>query len=315
MHRAWEDGRDRGRAGMRLAPPHNRNDKEFAMAEHANMPEPARTEEWRASQLFHRPVVHALRVEHLGEVADVAFDPESCELAGLLIGPPGPEGNVLDVMRRAVGRDLGLTFVPASQILALDGDVVMVEIGRAHGRGVAGLLGTGRATRWPQLRQMEGFAVVTIQGHRLGRLVDLVLDPSGRHVNGYLINPAAPVQRPSPPAARPFFGAKRSAAPAGQTDTRAATSAKPAQPSSTSLLVVPASAHVRVGRDLLAVGLPTGSHWNGQAMPAMQTADGRPPTWPAQPGRSLTGSEDPAGHEWRRSADLRYPPDTPTEAL
>ncbi len=291
------------------------------MSEQADILEPARTDEWRASQLFHRPVVHALRVEHVGEVWDVAFDPESCELAGLLLGPPGPEGNVLDMVRRAVGRDFGLTFVPASQILALNGDVVMVEAARAHGSRMAGFSGAGRATRWPQFRQVQGFAVVTIQGHRLGRLVDLVLDASGRHLTGYLINPAVPDQRAPQSTARPFRTAKRARTSGGNTDTRAAEPSAAAPASSASLLVVPASAHVRVGRDLITVGLPPGTQWSTPDMSTTRISDGRPPTWPAQPGhpgRAIAGRGDlasQAGADWRRADDMRYPPDAPTEAL
>lgn len=274
------------------------------MAEQAGAPGPTRTEEWRASELFHRPVVHAARVEHLGEVADVVFDPESCELAGLLVGPPGPEGNVLDMVRRAIGRDLGLTFVPADQILALDSDVVMVEARR----GRMPLAGGGpRATRWPQLRQVEGHAVLTIQGHRLGRLVDLVLDASGRRVNGYLINPSAPASRPAQ-SERTFHIAKRAPQSATKTDTRAPESSRPA---ASNLLVVPASAHVRVGRDLITVG-DLAARWDTRQPSAARPSDGRAPKWPAQPNQP---SEGPTRSAWRGDADMRYPPDAPTEAL
>lgn len=271
------------------------------------MPQPARTEEWRASHLFHRPVVHAQRVEHIGVVADVAFDPESSALAGLLIGPPGPEGDMLDVVRRAVGRDLGLAFVSADQILALDSDVIMVEMSRTRVSRLARLprfTGNAPATRWPQLRHVQGYAVVTMQGQRLGRLVDLVLDPSGRNINGYLINPNALAQ-PQPPHPR----VKRPSAPAAKTDTRAN---EPKSP--TSLLVVPASAYVRVGRDLIAVGPPPGAHWRGADVGA-RPGDGQAPEWPASPNRPSNESGGAAGPDWHHAGDMRYPPDAPTEAL
>jgi sporulation protein YlmC with PRC-barrel domain len=285
------------------------------MAEQPDTVAPAPMQEWRASHLFHRPVVHAMRVEHLGEVADVAFDPESCELTGLLVGPPGPEGNVLDMVRKAVGRDLGLTFVPAAQILALNGDVVMVEAGRAHSSRMAGFVSAGRATRWPQLRQIQGFAVVTVQGHRLGRLVDLVLDASGRRVTGYLITPVAPAQRPPQPAGRPFLSAKRARGSGGrEPDTRAAEPAS-APASSSNLLVVPASAHVRVGRDLIAVGPPVGVQGNVQQRSTSQVSESGPPTWPTNHGQPIAGPDPSAGQDRRHANDMHYPPDAPTEAF
>jgi sporulation protein YlmC with PRC-barrel domain len=268
-------------------------------------PQPARTDEWRASHLFHRPVVHAQRVEHIGVVADVALDPESSALAGLLVGPPGPEGDMLDVVRRAVGRDLGLAFVPAEHILALDGDVIMVELSRGQGSRRTRLprfTGSQPATRWPQLRHVQGYAVVTMQGQWLGRLVDLVLDPAGRHINGYLINPNAPMQ-PSHPRV------KRPSTPAAKTDTRT-----PEPKAPTSLLVVPASAYVRVGRDLIAVGIPPGAHWDRPGM-GPRLGDGRAPEWPAPTNRQGAEPGGAAGPDWRHAGDMRYPPDAPTEAL
>jgi sporulation protein YlmC with PRC-barrel domain len=223
-------------------------------------------------------------------------------------------------MRRAVGRDLGLAFVPVDQILALDADIVMVQAGRSRRLGLSG---SPRATRWPQLRLVQGFAVVTMWGQRLGRLVDLVLDPSGRRVTGYLINPSTDAPRPVQPGLRPLLTSRRTPEkpskgtrtpepepePQSQSQSQSQSERAPS-----SLLVVPTSAHVRVGRDLIVVGEPSAARPGGRGQ-GVRVVDAGAPEWPAVPDLPSAGSDGAADQDWGHHTDMRYPPDTPTEAL
>lgn len=188
------------------------------MAESTESPNAA--EGWRASTLLGRAVVHLERVEHIGEVADVVFDTQQRRVVGILIGPKGAEGPVMDALRRMVGGTFGLTYVAAEDIVALNGDVVMIQPrpARRHGSG-----------RLPSLRSTQGLSVVTMYGRRLGHFADLLLDDEGRAITGYLLDAPA---RPQP----------RQGAPAPNEDT------KRSEP-----LIIPATAYLRVGRDLIAL--------------------------------------------------------------
>jgi len=195
------------------------------MSEHTPAPTAGRGGEWRASRLLRRPVMHAGRVMHVGAVADVAFAPETNQLTGLLVGPLGTEGGLYELVRRALGGDLGLTYLPMERITALDGDVVVIdgEPTREHEQPPR--------LHAPRLRLVQGLAVVTARGRRLGAFADLLLDEEGRRITGYLVEQSAP-----PPARQP------SGQPAE------ATTGAP------SLLVIPSSFEVRIGHGLIVVG-------------------------------------------------------------
>src|SRR5579859_4159328 len=88
-----------------------------------------RTEGWRAQLLAHRPIVDVRQVAQMGTVADIVFDPMASQIAGILVQPARPEAALLGMARRAFGGALGLTFVPVERVIALNGDVVTVDLG------------------------------------------------------------------------------------------------------------------------------------------------------------------------------------------
>jgi sporulation protein YlmC with PRC-barrel domain len=216
------------------------------MERHDSTETQAHGTEWRASQLLRRPVVHVQRVQHAGEVVDVAFDPERRAIAGILIGPAALEPGVGRALRRALGAPFGVTYIPADQIHSLNGDVVMIS---THDQGPH-----LRRPHAPMVVSTQGFMVVSTSGRFLGRFADLVLDADGRRITGYLISPNRAGIRP-PREAAPVTGAGDAAEGDGQAADTAG-----ADPQ---LLMIPASYRVRVGRDLVVVGdtADEPAHW------------------------------------------------------
>ncbi len=218
---------------------------------------PKAEEGWRASTLLHRAVVHLERVEHIGEVADIVFDTQRRAIAGLLIGPIGAEGSMMDALRRLAGGMLGLTYVAAEDVVALSEDVVMIQPRPAQKR---------EPGRLPSLRSAQGLSVVTMYGRRLGRFADLLLDAEGRAIVGYLLDATPGAQR-------------RAGTAAPNEDT------KKAEP-----LVIPAAAYLRVGRDLIALSerpLPT----EPAQVPTPQPGVAQ---WPGEPRAMSFASDIPA---------------------
>src|SRR5215470_1201949 len=82
---------------------------------------------WRAALLARRPVVDVYRVEHMGVVEDLVFDPQRSQVVGLIIRPTGDDGSVLGAARRAFGMANGLRYVEAAKVVALKDDVVTVD--------------------------------------------------------------------------------------------------------------------------------------------------------------------------------------------
>jgi sporulation protein YlmC with PRC-barrel domain len=222
------------------------------------------TKTWRASQLAHRPVVDVQCVEQIGDVVDLVFDPQNCHLAGLLVQRTGPEGSIAELTRRALGRVLGLVFVPVEQVLALDAEVVTLD----PARPIAGQ--RERTSQLPRLSKVLGFAVVTLRGQRLGRLVDLLLGDEGRRLAGYLVEPGGQGAAARRGPERMIWLATH--ATTHTTDGGSTTAlAAPAGPlpeigtveqpigatqlvdSPVPLLVIAASPNVRVGRNLVVV--------------------------------------------------------------
>jgi sporulation protein YlmC with PRC-barrel domain len=204
-------------------------------------------DDWRASLLARRPVVDVRRVEQMGSVADLVFDPHGRQLTGLLLQRPGPEVALVEVARRALGGAFGLTYVPIEQVIALAGDAVTMDSSRAswaHDEPAAPL---------PRLSKVTGFAVVTIRGQRLGRLVDLLLDADGRRITGYLVEPGGRGVAPQ----RMADAWSRLVALLDESGPHAsATQVPPAGESPPAEHVVPAKMDVRVGRNLVIVADP-----------------------------------------------------------
>jgi len=190
-------------------------------------PRPQPAQGWLASRLIHRPVVHARLVAQTGDVVDVVFSPESRQVVGLLVGSAGAESGILDLLRRILGVDFGLTFVPVERVLALNGDAVMVDTEAGHGAEFIRPFPPIAIRHLPRLRASFGFPVLTMQGQQLGRFADLQLDAQGRSVAGYVVarepsipstpsSGRAPTPRPqaTAPTAAPLVAAPVPAPPA-----------------------------------------------------------------------------------------------------
>jgi sporulation protein YlmC with PRC-barrel domain len=246
---------------------------------------------WRASQMAHRPVVDVQHVEQIGEVADLVFDPSSRQVLGLLIQRAGTEGSMVGMARRALGGALGLTFIPVARAVALTGDVVTV----APSQGAEPEAEPAQAL--PRLSKIQGFAVISIGGQRLGGFVDLLLDREGRRILGYLVEPGgrgAGRDRTMDAWAKPAAAEAPPAAPeAGVVEPPAGPAA-----SAPELVMVPATLDVRVGRHLIIVA----------TTPAGQTAagadTGEQAVTPDEPTQPYTASE---WHHWEA--------DVPTEQM
>lgn len=188
---------------------------------------------WRASRLLRRPVVNVRGVVEIGRVSDVVFDPESSRLAGLVIDTAAADGRLAAIARRAFTTP-NADYIPVERIVALNGDVAMVDV-------EPGLL--ARMGRLPRLGQVRDLLVITLHGMGLGRMVDLLLDESGAVVSGYLINPSRKAAR-TIPTAEPAETEEAS-------DTTAPAEASAPLPAH--LRIIPASPRVRFGPSLILV--------------------------------------------------------------
>jgi sporulation protein YlmC with PRC-barrel domain len=259
------------------------------MIEPKGAQEPSRTEGWRAQLLAHRPIVNVRQVEQMGTVADIVFDPQSSQLAGVLVQPARPEAALLGMARRAFGGALGLTFVAADHVIALNGEVVTVDLeeGSAGRQEPLGPL--------PRVSKIWGFAVVTTRGQRLGRFIDLLLDEEGRHIVGYLVEPGGRGAAPRrDPEARPTPERTPTDAVPHETGIVEAPAGEPAS----NLVVVSASPNVRVGRDLIVV-----AEHGGLQRPAWGTAaSSYAPPWSADADQPTEASRTPAWYHHEADA-------------
>lgn len=205
---------------------------------------------WRAERLLGRGVVDVRRVERVGEIADLAFDPGTSQLVGLLVRPGGTEGP-LATLRRALG-DAGTRFISVNEVVALNGEVVTADPRPQPGWA-------DRLAEVPRLSRARGLAVVTLRGQRLGTLADLLLDGEGRQIVGYVVAPgghgAAPVRaRRWPWIVEPEVDASSGATTAdGEANGREGGAGTARENTGTRPLLVSSAPSVRVGRDLVLV--------------------------------------------------------------
>lgn len=210
-----------------------------------------RMDGWRARLLAQRPVVNVWAGQEMGRVADIVFDPELRQVSGLLLDSAGRGRALGDLARRAFGGTLGLTYIELERIIALNADVVTVDL-------QAAVSGSGRARLpRPRLGAVLGFSVVTILGQRLGRLADLLLDAEGRRILAYLVESEAGPNG-GDQARRQVATATRSHDLEWPEVTAPDTSTAPEVGEVTSR-TVPASQDVRVGRDLIIVASGSGA--------------------------------------------------------
>ncbi len=233
-------------------------------------PRPQSAHGWLASRLIHRPVVHARLVAQTGDVVDVVFSPESRQVVGLLVGTAGAKSGILDLLRRILGIDFGLTFVPVERVLALNGDVVMVDTEVGHGAEFVRPFPPIAIRHLPRLRASFGFPALTMQGQQLGRFADLQLDAEGRSVAGYVV--AREPIASSPPSGIAPTPRPQATAPASLPPVAAPVPAPPAAP-----LMIPTRFRVRFGRGLIVVGEDA----SRPVVPSAPRGAGQSVEWPA----------------------------------
>lgn len=249
---------------------------------------------WRATLLARRQVVNVRLGHEMGRVVDIVFDPDARQICGLLFEPAGRESAFGEFARRAFGGSFGLTYVGVDHIIALDADVVTVDLDPAEPPSARS------STPHPRLSAVLGFAVVTIQGRWLGRLADLLLDATGRHVLAYLVAPETRA------GVRDRVSLQRVAAPQALRDSdgtedgsaEAPNASDASAPPTAAPLVIPASEDVRVGRDLIIVaGRPDiGTPTHGAAV----THHGTPRLDDAE--RAANNSNAPTWQRWESDA-------------
>jgi sporulation protein YlmC with PRC-barrel domain len=219
------------------------------MREDAAAPTPESEAEagWFISQLWRRPVVNVRAIERLGQVADIVFDAATQRILGVRIERETQEHPVVEVARRALTGAIRATYISAPQIVALHEDVVTVDPQRAAESGE-------RLEGRPHLSHVQGFAVLTLSGKRLGRLVDIRVDGTGRRILSYLVQPGGHGVARSDMSLRPRrLYAWHQALLSGDEGAGPQAAREHTDSADHPVLVIPATHEVRVGRDLIIV--------------------------------------------------------------
>lgn len=206
---------------------------------------------WLVGSLVNRQVVNASTLEPVGRVNDVVFDPMTCQLVALKIQPALlTETGPIAAIRRAFGASRSGGYVGLEHILALNGDVVIVDA--APGRSLSQHVG-----RMPHLFEVCELAVITLHGICLGSLADILVDAKGSSLVGYVVNPAKQAEDLMMPL--DFVGSIVRTHSSVTTDASSGdglyvTNASPTVATSPShLCFIPASPRVRIGDALILV--------------------------------------------------------------
>lgn len=202
---------------------------------------PASSEQmWLASRLLQRQVVNVATLEPIGRVADIVFDPESCQLSALCIQPESSAEGFLAVVGRRFGRHRTAASVGLDHIISLHGDVVMVDSDPVRSAAPQPI---GRAAR---LREVCELTILTLHGMCLGSLADLVLDRDGSVIVGYVVSPTKYAETVLP-------SIEDLLRPTPQQEVDASEESPTSALPSTSLRIIPASPRVRVSDSLIVV--------------------------------------------------------------
>lgn len=158
------------------------------------MTAPARAgRSWLASCLLQRQVVNVSTLEPLGRVVDVIFDPERAQVVGISVqAQTAPQGFV-SAIGRALGRRNDIGLIAIEHIVALNGDVVMVDVDPKRNASAPAFEGMSR------LNEVCELVILTTYGMSLGSLADLLLDYRGSGVVGYVVKPTELAESLLPP--------------------------------------------------------------------------------------------------------------------
>lgn len=214
---------------------------------------------WLASRLLHRQVVNASTLAPVGRVSDVVFNPESRQVTALTVHATATSDGVLEAARRAIGRQRTVGAIGIDHIIALNGDVVIVDNDPAPTAVRRPAHPAHAAERGPdgeaRLCDVCELTIITLHGICLGVLADVLLDERGTLVTGYVVNPT----RYAESTLLPLGELEPSEPPQTETGTETATDDSAAAPASESsdarprLRVIPATPRVRIGESLILV--------------------------------------------------------------
>jgi sporulation protein YlmC with PRC-barrel domain len=196
---------------------------------------------WLASRLLQRQVVNASTVELVGRVADVAFDPERCQVTRLIVHPTHSGSELVETVRRAVGADRTSGSVGLDHIIALNGDMVTVDSDLVFSALSSPM---GRVARLCSVRDL---AIITLHGICLGSLADILLDSRGSVVTGYVVNPTKQAES----LLRPFEELEQPSPLHIEKGADTAEASPASEPSAAHLRIIPASPRVRIGKALI----------------------------------------------------------------
>ena len=157
--------------------------------------EPVGSQTWLASRLLRRQVVDVSSVESVGRVADVIFDPRTCQVMALIVESSAPaQGQGFAAMvSRTLTRRRDVATIGLDHVIALDGDVVMVNADPFR------LTVPHELERMPRLKDSCELAVLTMRGVCLGSLADVLVDQRGVNVLAYVVSPTRQGERMLPP--------------------------------------------------------------------------------------------------------------------
>lgn len=195
---------------------------------------------WLASRLLQRQVVNASTVEPVGRVADIVFDPEGCQLSALIIQQTPVEGGRVAAIRRALGWRRRTAAIGIDHIIALNGDVVMVD----SNPSLAALSLPKRQLIW--LCEICELTIITLHGICVGLLADVLLDNQGRTVAGYVVKTTRQAE-----SLQLFFEELEQSLP--QDIEGGVSDREDAESPAVHLRVIPASPRVHFGDELIIV--------------------------------------------------------------
>jgi sporulation protein YlmC with PRC-barrel domain len=201
--------------------------------------EPVGAQTWLASRLLRRQVVDVSTIEPVGRVADVIFDPKSCQVMAIVIESIAPAQGFVATVSRTLSRRHDVAPIGLDHVIALDGDVVMVNADPFR------IAATRDLERMPRLNGSCGLAILTMRGICLGSLADLLLDQRGVSVIGYVVSPTRQGEIMLPPLPPPDE-APDVATPQPDTTDGAASSE-----SATRMRVISASSRVHISESLI----------------------------------------------------------------
>lgn len=198
---------------------------------------------WLASRLLRRQVVNMSTLEPVGRVADVILDPERCCVAALSVQLTPMEGGFLSAVRRVLGRYRTVGAIGIEHVIALSGDVVMVDSNPVRPSSLQ------RVELGASLCAICELTILSLRGTCIGSLADVLVDSQGRMVTGYVVNPTK--------QAESFLLPLDELLPLSPPQTEGEAAASEVAPLSGSppaeLRVIPASPRVRIGDTLIVV--------------------------------------------------------------